>query len=68
MGVNFLASETDAGEYILRVTRPNGECFQNLVSNPVSHNLELLSFQKMCGLLEFIRKMKALQWSVHGQS
>ena len=29
MGVNFLA-----GEYILKVTRPNGECSQNLVSNP----------------------------------
>ena len=27
----------------------------------MSHNLELLSFQKMCGLSRFIRKMKALQ-------
>ena len=26
--------KTVAGEYILGVTRPNGECFQNLVSNP----------------------------------
>ena len=31
-------------------------------------NLELLSFQKMCGLLGFIRKMKALQRSARGQS
>ena len=34
----------------------------------MSHNLELLSFQRMCGLLGFIRKMKALQRSVHRQS
>ena len=34
LGVNFLASETGAGKYILRVTRLNGECSQNLVSNP----------------------------------
>ena len=27
--------KTGAGEYILGVTRPNGECLQNLVSNPV---------------------------------
>ena len=26
--------KTGAGEYILGVTRPNGECLQNLVSNP----------------------------------
>ena len=34
----------------------------------MSHNLELLSFQKMYGLLGFIRKMKALQRSARGQS
>ena len=34
----------------------------------MSHNLELLSFQKMRGLLGFVTKMKALQRSVHGWS
>ena len=34
----------------------------------MSHNLELLSFQKMYGLLGFIRKMKALQRSARGRS
>ena len=34
----------------------------------MSHNLELLSFQKMCGLFGFIRKMKALQRSARGRS
>ena len=29
----------------------------------MSHNLELLCFQKMCGLLRFMRKTKALQRS-----
>ena len=28
--------KTGAGEYILGVTRPNGECLQNLVSNPAN--------------------------------
>ena len=32
LGVKFLAMKTGAGEYILGVTRPNGECLQNLVS------------------------------------
>ena len=30
----FWRVKTGAGKYILRVSRPNGECFQNLVSNP----------------------------------
>ena len=34
LGVNFLASENWSGKYILRFTCPNGECSQNLVSNP----------------------------------
>ena len=34
----------------------------------MSHNLELLSFQKMSGLLGFIRKMKALQRSARERS
>ena len=34
----------------------------------MSHNLELLSFQKMYGLLGFIRKIKALQRSARGRS
>ena len=34
----------------------------------MSHNLELLSFQKMYGLLEFIRKMKVLQRSARRRS
>ena len=34
----------------------------------MSHNLELFSFQKMCSLLGFIRKMKALQRSARGWS
>ena len=34
----------------------------------MSHDLELLSFQKMCGLLGFIRNMKALQRSARGRS
>ena len=33
----------------------------------MSHNLEILSFQKMYGLLGFIREMKALQRSVRGR-
>ena len=34
----------------------------------MSHNLELLSFQKMCDLSGFIRKMKALQRSARARS
>ena len=34
----------------------------------MSHNLELLSFQKMYGLSGFMREMKALQRSARGQS
>ena len=34
----------------------------------MSHNLELLSFQKMYGLLGFTKKMKALQRSAWGRS
>ena len=34
----------------------------------MSHNLKLLSCQKMYGLLEFIRKLKALQRSARGRS
>ena len=34
MRVNFLASETGASKYTLKVFCLNGECFQNLVSNP----------------------------------
>ena len=43
--------KTGAGKYILRVTRPNDECSQNLVSNPVvghqtnSRTLKHLSFE-----------------------
>ena len=33
----------------------------------MSHNLEILSFQKMYGLLGFIREMKALQRSARGR-
>ena len=32
--VTFWRVKTGAGKYIFRVTRPNGECSQNLVSNP----------------------------------
>ena len=38
------------------------------IFNGMNHNLELLSFQKMYGLLAFIRKMKVLQQSARGRS
>ena len=34
----------------------------------MSHNLELLIVQKICGLLGFIRKMKVPQQSARGES
>ena len=42
--------------------------YDSEIFKEMSHNLELLSFQKMYGLLGFIRKMKALQRSAHGRS
>ena len=36
LGVKFWRVKTGAGEYILGMTRPNGECLQNLVSNPAN--------------------------------
>ena len=41
---------------------------QFIIIKGMRHNLELLSFQKMYGLLRFIRKLKALQRSAHGLS
>ena len=38
------------------------------IFNGMSHSLELLSFQKMYGLLGFIKKMKVLQRSARGRS
>ena len=43
-------------------------CYDFEIFKGMSHNLELLSFQKMYGLLEFIRKMKVLQRSARGRS
>ena len=39
--------KTGAGEYILGVTRPNGECFQNLVFNPVSTAGKCVTYQEV---------------------
>ena len=38
-GGTFWRVKTGLGKRILRVTRPNGECSQNLVSNPAQSTL-----------------------------
>ena len=39
----FWRVKTGAGEYISRVTHPNGECSQNLVSNPDNIKISVLT-------------------------
>ena len=45
-----------------------GLSYDSEIFKGMNHNLELLSFQKMYGLLEFTRKMKALQQFARGRS
>ena len=44
LGVKFLASGNWCGRVHFRVTRPNGECLQNLVSNPATVVYDIVSF------------------------
>ena len=55
VGVKFLASENWCGRVHFGVTRPNGECFQNLVSNPAL-NLGEVSHALTSDLSTTIRK------------
>ena len=61
--------ESNSHRHMLWQTRLNYALSYHFeIFKEMSHNLELLSFQKMCGLSGFIREARALQRSARGRS